>query len=367
MVLLLEYLVKISFVLISDSLADIADGFPGSQKHLLGMFQPDLLYIRGVGHTGLVFNKPVKIVFLKMEFPHQVLDGDVSVISLDIVGHFFKNDPVHGFSLFTGKEKFVFTAHDPKDAQQQTFTDVAGTGISLIEFLEQQRQTGFHLFTGARAGPEMEELLDVFCFHQGRLKEGDNLPGGDVFVHDFCKHIVCDAQEKDGGRAGQKIILMQAVFIDETQVAFGEYDLISQNTLAKLPFCNIGQFDIGMGMQLGHLSRFEGTLVAERLRRGTQAGMDDGVGSYVPAKREDPFITKQRMVFYFLDRAGIFRTDQTVSQFVFRREFLASLAGNILAKTAENGGIDSHGYLSFHVVVCVYHKGQKERCQRAGR
>ena len=119
------------------------------------MFQPDLLDVSGIGHVGPAFDQPVEVVFLEMKFPHQILDGDVGVVLLDVPGHFFEQDPVHGFALLPGQGKFIFGAHDPEDAQQQAFADVPGAYVVLVEFFQK---------------------------HQGGLEEGDDLLGGDIFI-----------------------------------------------------------------------------------------------------------------------------------------------------------------------------------------
>ncbi len=253
----LEDPVEVAFVVVADGLCDLVDGFLASQQEPFGMFQPDLLHIRGIGHIGPAFDQPVEVVFLEMEFPHQILDGDVGVVSLDVPGHFVEQNPVHGFALLPGQGEFILGAHNPEDAQQQSFADVPGADVVLVEFFQKRRQTGFHLFFCAGAGAEMQELLDVLGFHQGGLEEGDDLLGGDIFIHDFGEHVVGDSQEEDGGGSVQKIILVKAVLVDEAQVAFGEHDILSKDALSEFPFCHIGQFNVGVGMGLGHFSGLE--------------------------------------------------------------------------------------------------------------
>ncbi len=62
-------------------------------------FQPDLLNIGRICETGLMLDKPVEIIFLKMEGICQRPYGDVGVMCPYISGHFFEYDPVHRFAL----------------------------------------------------------------------------------------------------------------------------------------------------------------------------------------------------------------------------------------------------------------------------
>lgn len=91
--------------MVADGLCDLVDGLAACEQEPLGVFQPDLLDVRGIGHVGPAFDQPVEVVFLEMKFPHQILDGDVGVVLLDVPGHFFEQDPVHGFALLPGQGK----------------------------------------------------------------------------------------------------------------------------------------------------------------------------------------------------------------------------------------------------------------------
>ena len=63
------------------------------------MFQPDVFYVGGIGHSGLVFDDPVKVIFLEMKVPGQLLDRYGVIMLADILGDLLKDQPVSGFLL----------------------------------------------------------------------------------------------------------------------------------------------------------------------------------------------------------------------------------------------------------------------------
>ena len=81
-----------------------------------------------------MLDKPVEIIFLKMEGICQRLYGDVGVMRPYISGHFFEYDPVHRFALLFREWKIIFCADDREDAKKQPLADMAWADIMVIQF-----------------------------------------------------------------------------------------------------------------------------------------------------------------------------------------------------------------------------------------
>lgn len=69
----LKDFIKISFVVISDGLRYLFNIFLGAVQKPFSVFKPVFLDIGGVSKAGLIFNQPVKVVFLEMKDFHKIL------------------------------------------------------------------------------------------------------------------------------------------------------------------------------------------------------------------------------------------------------------------------------------------------------
>lgn len=113
---------------------------------------------------------------------------------------------------------------------------------------------------------------------------------------------------------------MDAVFVDQAQVAFGKGDVLPQDPLAELSLHDVGQLDIVMGVELRPLSLRKMMTAAERLRRRAHGSIDLPGAADVPAQRKDPLLLQKRVGLYLLGGFGILRADKPGVQLVLRGE-----------------------------------------------
>ena len=122
----------------------------------------------------------------------------------------------------------------------------------------------------------MQVLLYILLFQQRGLQKGDDLLSSDIFIHDLREHIVGDAEEQDDGGLIEKVVLMEAVLVDQAQVAFGKCDIPPQDPLAEFPFDDIGKLDVIMGVELCFLTGWKRQQVTEGFRRRGESSAQDG-------------------------------------------------------------------------------------------
>lgn len=130
----------------------------------------------------------------------------------------------------------------------------------------------------------------------------------------FVEHVVCNTEKQNDSIFGNKIILMQAVFINQAQFTGVKADSFAQDILIEITLYHIGQLQIVMGMELGGASRLVGKRVMEGLRRREHGCAKPVSRGEVPAQRKEPTFAKQRVGLYFLCGFGIFHADQTAAE-----------------------------------------------------
>ena len=113
---------------------------------------------------------------------------------------------------------------------------------------------------------EMQVLLHIFLLQQGGLEEGNDFLSRYILVHDFCEHLIVNPKKQNRCRQIQQVVLMKTVFVDQTEITSGKYDVFSQDPLAEFALCNVGQFDIIVSVKLCLLTGRKRQLIAERSR-----------------------------------------------------------------------------------------------------
>ncbi len=135
----------------------------------------------------------------------------------------------------------------------------------------------------------MQVLLYILLFQQCGLQKGDDLLGGDIFIHDLGEHVIGDTEKQDDGGLVEKMILMEAVLVDQAQVAFGKCNILPQNPLTEFPFDYVGKFDVIMGVKLCFLTGGKGQPVTEGLgRRGEGSAQDGSCGGRIGVCTDRP-------------------------------------------------------------------------------
>lgn len=71
--------------MIAGKFRDLVHTFVRCSQQMRSPLEPDLLYISGICKSGLVLDYPVKVVLMEMKLPDQLLDGDRSVMSFNII------------------------------------------------------------------------------------------------------------------------------------------------------------------------------------------------------------------------------------------------------------------------------------------
>lgn len=120
----------------------------------------------------------------------------------------------------------------------------------VIQFFQQQIQAVFQFICIIGRWMEMQVLLHIFLLQQGGLEEGNNLLSRYVLVHNFCEHLVVNPKKQNRCRLIQQVVLMKTVFVDQTEITSGKYDVFSQDPLAEFAFCNVGKFNVIVGVKL---------------------------------------------------------------------------------------------------------------------
>jgi len=111
---------------------------------------------------------------------------------------------------------------------------------------------------------------------------------------------------------------MDAVLVDQAQVASGKGDVFPEDPLAETAVYDIGQFDIVMSVKLGLLSVRKMVAAAEWLGGRAYGGIKLMGAADIPAQGKDPLLLKKRVSLYILDGFGIFRADEPGVQLVLR-------------------------------------------------
>ena len=110
--------------MVADNIRNFIDAFGRFGQKLCGFLKSDVLNVRGIGKSGLTFDQSVEVIFLIMKRIREIPDGYVGKLTLNVLRNFFKDNPVHGLSLFSGKGEFIPGAQNPEDAQQEPLADI---------------------------------------------------------------------------------------------------------------------------------------------------------------------------------------------------------------------------------------------------
>lgn len=107
--------------------------------------------------------------------------------------------------------------------------------------------------------------------------------GGNIFVHDLFKHPVFNTEKDNSRILTDQIILMDTVLVQQTEIPFLKNDIFVGNSLPKVSFYDIPQFNVIVRMELSFCAVFKRKAAAEFDRRRVHGGMKLRVFGKIPA------------------------------------------------------------------------------------